>query len=67
MDFNHLTCIMIDPKALTMLNISKMAVMGGWKSFARIGRGEPGMVAGGGGGFVMGGWKTFKVSLAFLS
>ena len=66
MDFNHLTCIMIDPKALTMLNISKMAVMGGWKSFARIGRGEPGMV-GGGGGFVMGGWKTFKVSLAFLS
>ena len=57
MDFNHLTCIMIDPKALTMLNISKMAVMGGWKSFARIGRGEPGMV--GGGWFCNGGMEKF--------
>ena len=57
MDFNHLTCIMIGPKALTMLNISKMAVMGGWKRFARNGRGEPGM--GGRGWFYNGGMENF--------
>ena len=40
-----------------------MAVMGGWEIFARNGGGARN--GGRGVGFVMGGWKIFKVFLAF--
>ena len=40
-----------------------MAIMGGWEMFVRNGMG----VVGGGVGFVMGRWKIFKASIAFLS